>query len=318
MGMAKHITGIHHVTAMAGDPQTNIDFYAGVLGLRLVKLTVNYDDPGTYHLYYGDYSGQPGTILTFFPWKDIPKGRAGAGQVTITSFSVPAGSYSYWTDRLAGRGIDYEGPEARFGERALSFRDPDGMAVELIEAEDARTGWKSGPVPKAAAIRGFHSATLAVARLDATARLLTDVMGFEEIGPEGNRRRFQAGDGRPHQIVDLIETPRERRGFQGAGSVHHIAWRVPSDQEQAEWRTDLVSKGYQVSPVTDRKYFHSIYYREPSGILFEIATDPPGFTVDEPLDTLGQTLVLPAWLEPSRKELALILPKLDRLEVQHA
>ena len=316
--MQKQITGIHHVTAIAGDPQKNLDFYSGVLGLRLVKLTVNYDDPGTYHLYYGDYSGQPGTILTFFPWKGIPKGRAGAGQMTVTSFSVPIGSLSYWKTRLNAHGVAFEEAAARFNEQALLVHDPDGMKVELVEAEDQRTGWAGGPVPEQAAIRGFHSATLSVARLDASERLLTEVMGFEKISQQGDHHRFQTGDGRPHQIVDVIETPREQRGFQGAGSVHHIAWRVPTDGDQAEWRTELVSKGFQVSPVMDRKYFHSIYYREPSGILFEIATDPPGFTVDEPLETLGQKLVLPAWLEPSRQELAGVLPKLELLEAQHA
>ena len=316
--MAKQITGIHHVTAIAGDPQKNIDFYAGVLGLRLVKLTVNYDDPGTYHLYYGDYSGHPGTILTFFPWPNVPRGTAGAGQMTVTSFSVPRGSFSYWLERLGAAGVDVRGPAFRFDEQVLWFRDPDGMAIELIEGEDTRPAWDGGPIPVEAAIRGFHSATLAVARLDASTRLLTSVMGFRKTGNEANRHRFQTGSGQPHQIVDLIETPRQQRGLQGAGSVHHIAWRAPSDAEQLEWRANLVSAGHSVTPVTDRTYFHSIYYREPSGILFEIATDPPGFTVDESLPELGHKLVLPAWLEPSREELSAILPKLERFEVQHA
>lgn len=315
--MTKQLTGIHHVTAIAGDPQQNLNFYTNVLGLRLVKQTVNYDDPGTYHLYYGDYSGQPGTILTFFPWKGIPQGRPGAGQMTVTAFSVPVGSLPFWIARLDANGVDVEGPAERFQQRVMQLRDPDGMALELVEAQDERAGWGGGPIPGEAAIRGFHSATLAVARLEASTRLLTDVMGFRETNREGNRHRFQTAGGRPHQIVDLIETARGERSLQGAGSVHHIAWRVSTDAEQAEWRSELVTKGYQVSPVTDRKYFHSIYYREPSGILFEIATDPPGFSVDEPLDSLGQKLVLPAWLEPSREELVQILPKLERWEAQH-
>ena len=278
--MAKEISGIHHITAIAGDPQKNLDFYAGVLGLRLVKLTVNYDDPGTYHLYYGDYSGHPGTILTFFPWRGVPKGRAGAGQLTVTSFAAPEGSLAYWTDRLRSHDVAVGRPVERFGERALSFRDPDGMALELVESADAGTD--------PTAIRGFHSATLAVSRLDASAKLLTGDMGFRKVAQEANRHRFATGEGKAHQIVDLVETPREQRGSQGAGSVHHIAWRVPTDAEQVEWRSDLLATGLEVTPVIDRTYFHSIYYREPSGILFEIATDPPGFTVDEPLESLGQ------------------------------
>jgi glyoxalase family protein len=281
-----------------------------VLGLRLVKLTVNYDDPGTYHLYYGDYSGHPGTILTFFPWRGVPKGRAGAGQLTVISFAVPKGSFAYWTDRLRAHDVAVGQPEERFGERALLLRDPDGMALELVESADA----DNDPT----AIRGFHSATLAVSRLDASAKLLTGEMGFRKVAQEGNRHRFATGEGNAHQIVDLVETPREQRGFQGAGSVHHIAWRVPTDAEQVEWRSDLLARGLEVTPVIDRTYFHSIYYREPSGILFEIATDPPGFTVDEPLENLGQKLVLPAWLEPSRAELTGILPKLEMTEAQHA
>jgi glyoxalase family protein len=308
--MAKEISGIHHITAIAGDPQKNLDFYAGVLGLRLVKLTVNYDDPGTYHLYYGDYSGHPGTILTFFPWRGVPKGRVGAGQLTVTSFAVPQGSLAYWMDRLRAHDVAVGQPEERFGERVLLFRDPDEMALELVESANA------GADPTA--IRGFHSATLAVSRLDSSAKLLTEGMGFRKIAQATNRHRFATGDGKAHQIVDLVETPRDQRGLQGAGSVHHIAWRVPTDGAQVEWRSDLLARGLEVTPVIDRTYFHSIYYREPSGILFEIATDPPGFTVDEPLESLGQTLVLPAWLEPSRGELSGILPKLELTEAQHA
>ena len=306
----KQITGIHHVTAIAGDPQRNLDFYRGLLGLRLVKLTVNFDDPETYHLYYGDYSGRPGTIITFFPWKGVPKGRTGAGQMTVTAFEVPTGSLDYWKRRLTSGGVDVEGPDPLFADEVLSFRDYDGMRVELVatgEADQANPG-----------IRGLHSAVLAVGRFTATERLLTESMGFRKLGQDANRVRYQASAGGAHSIVDLIDTDLSIRGLQGAGSVHHIAWRVDDDATQLEWREKLTGQGLSVSPVMDRKYFHSIYYREPSGVLFEIATDPPGFTVDEPLETLGQSLVLPAWLEPSRADLVKVLPKLTVAEVQHA
>lgn len=314
----EQITGIHHVTAIAGEPQKNLDFYSGILGLRLVKLTVNYDDPGTYHLYYGDYSGNPGTLLTFFPWRGMPRGKAGAGQVTVTSFAVPGGSLNYWTRKLRENGVE---PTSivRFDEEAITFQDYDGMAIELISSKqpDARTGWVGGPIPDEAAIRGFHSATLATSRLDASAKLLTATMGFRKTEQDGKRHRFETGAGGAHSIVDLVETAHADQGRQGAGSVHHIAWRVPTDEQQRTWREKLVSRGLGVSPVTDRKYFHSIYYREPNGILFEIATDLPGFTVDEPLESLGETLVLPPWLERDREELVGSLPQLHLPELPH-
>ena len=316
----EQITGIHHITAIAGDPQKNLDFYAGILGLRLVKLTVNYDDPGTYHLYYGDYSGNPGTILTFFPWRGMPRGRAGAGQVTVTSFSVPGGSLDYWTSRLREHGIESTSTARRFDEEVIGFHDYDGMAIELVSAKslDLRTGWVGGPIPDQAAIRGFYGATLATGRFDASSKLLTATMGFRKTAQDGKRHRFETAAGGPHSIVDLVETAGADQGRQGTGSVHHVAWRVSTDEQQRTWREKLVSQGLGVSPIMDRKYFHSIYYREPSGILFEIATDPPGFLVDEPLELLGQKLVLPPWLEPSREELVGILPPLQLPELQHA
>lgn len=313
------ILGIHHVTAIAGDPQRNHDFYAGVLGLRLVKLTVNYDDPGTYHLYYGDYSGQPGTLLTFFPWQGMPKGVAGAGQMTVTSFSVPSDSLDFWAKRLKQRDIPSTGPAVRFDDRVLSFQDYDGMQVELVAPGklDPRPGWPDGPVPADVAIRGIHGAAFAVARPEETIRLLRDRMGLRAAGKEGDRERFEIGDGHVSWFVDLINTPAARRGRQGAGSVHHIAWRTATDEQQLAWRKELAGLRYGVTPVIDRKYFHSIYYREPNGILFEIATDPPGMTVDEPLQDLGHRLVLPPWLEAQRAEVVQALPKLEILEAQH-
>ncbi len=314
----KQILGIHHVTAIAGSPQGNIDFYAGVLGLRLVKLTVNFDDPNTYHLYYGDYSGRPGTILTFFPWRDIPRGIPGGGQMTGTSLSVPLNSLEYWKDRLASHGVRVEQHDD-----TLAFRDSDGMQLELAAVADARPGWPGGPVPDEAAIRGLHGATLAVDRADGTARLLTETMGFEEsegyAESHAGRRRFTISDGQVEAFVDLV--PPKTRGRQGAGSVHHIAWRTATDEQQLAWRAELTGHRFGVSPVMDRTYFHSIYYREPNGILFEIATDSPGFTVDEPVENLGSKLILPPWIEPHRADLVRALPPLElphSMEAQHA
>lgn len=293
------IAGIHHITAIAGDPQRNLDFYAGLLGLRLVKLTINFDDPGTYHLYYGDGLGHPGTILTFFPWPKAALGRHGTGQVTAIAFAVPKGAITYWTRRLP-----QHRPFERFGERGLSFLDPDGLALELIATENvnAERAFSEGPVPLEYAIHGFHSATLAEEGHSRTAELLTRTMGLEFAGQKGNRFRYGP--------ADVLCAPEEPPGRVSVGTVHHIAWRTPNDEQQRAWREELARQGYNVTPVIDRKYFHSIYYREPGGILFEIATDPPGFTVDEALEDLGSRLQLPPWLEPARRELLSILPPL--------
>lgn len=310
--MNKQILGIHHVTAIAGDPQTNLDFYAGLLGLRLVKLTVNFDDPGTYHLYYGDGVGHPGTILTFFPWPGAPKGHRGTGQVTETAFAVPENAVGFWTARLAERRVAFKGPFDRFGERVISFADPDGLGIELIGTKMTRDdrAYQAGPVPLESAIRGFHSATLTQADPLETAALLTDTMGFKLVMQEGDRFRYAARSGDPASLVDIIHAPEERQGRVLVGTVHHIAWRTGDDEEQLRWRAELTRLNYGVSPVMDRRYFHSIYYREPGGILFEIATDPPGFSVDEAPDELGSKLVLPSWLEPERTKLEAVLPPL--------
>jgi glyoxalase family protein len=310
--MSKQILGIHHITAIAGDPQSNLDFYAGALGLRLVKLTVNFDDPGTYHLYYGDGVGHPGTILTFFPWPKAPRGRRGTGQVTETAFAIPENALPYWIARLAEHGVAFEGPFDRFGEQVISFSDPDGMGIELVATKTARSNraYQDGPVPLEFAIRGFHSATLTEGDHRATDGLLTDTMGFKLVGEDGNRIRYAADSGEAARLVDLIHSPHEKPGRVLAGTVHHIAWRTVDDAQQRGWRTALAGLNYGVSPVMDRKYFHSIYYREPGGILFEIATDPPGFAVDEAPEELGSKLVLPPWLEPERKQLESVLPPL--------
>jgi glyoxalase family protein len=317
--MKKQILGIHHVTAIAGDPQSNLDFYAGVLGLRLVKLTVNFDDPGTYHLYYGDGVGHPGTILTFFPWPHAPRGRRGTGQVTETAFAIPERAIDFWTARLAERRVAFKGPFDRFGEPVISFSDPDGLGIELIGSKATRDdrAYQAGPVPLGFAVRGFHSATLCQADLGETAALLTDTMGFKLVAQDGDRFRYAADSGEPAGLVDVLHAPHERPGRVLAGTVHHIAWRTADDEEQLRWLAELTRLNYGVSPVMDRKYFHSIYYREPGGILFEIATDPPGFSVDEAPEELGSKLVLPPWLEAERTKLETVLPPL-RLPARQA
>jgi glyoxalase family protein len=303
------IPGIHHITAIAGDPQQNVDFYSGLLGLRLVKRTVNFDDPGSYHLYYGDAAGHPGTIMTFFAWPGVPRGRQGAGQIGATAFSIPPESTHYWTDRLQQNGVTVKTSGPRFGETVLAFDDPDGMTLELIAApNDSRPGWRDGPVPAEHAIRGFHSATLWIQRHAPSAALLAGVMGFQRIGQEGDRLRYATGSGEPGAMVDLLAIPAAPRALQAAGTVHHIAWRVAGDADELAWQQELKRNGVHVTDVRDRQYFHSIYYREPGGILYEIATDPPGFTVDEPEDALGTALKLPPWLEPKRAEIDALLP----------
>ena len=310
--MDKRIPGIHHITAIASDPQRNLDFYTQALGLRLVKLTVNFDDPGTYHFYFGDASGRPGTILTFFPWARAPRGRQGTGQVTTISFSIPQGALAYWQERLASEGISTAQPQQRFDEQVLAFSDPDGLQLELVAhpGAEARPGWAGGPVPAEHAIRGFSGAALTVDDYELTADLLTTVMGFRLVGQEGQRCRYTVGEGADLARVDLVNAPELPQGQIAAGTVHHIAWRTPDDEQQLAWRAELQQVGMQVTPVRDRQYFHSIYFYEPNGILFEIATDPPGFATDETPETLGTHLKLPPWLEPQRAALEHKLPKL--------
>jgi glyoxalase family protein len=305
------ISGIHHITAITADAQKNIDFYCGVLGLRLVKLTVNFDDPGSYHLYYGDDLGHPGSILTFFAWGGAYRGRIGPPQVTTTAFAVPSGAQQYWTERLHEHGVALQPAEQRLGEQVLSFVDPDGLRLEIVAAGQTfnHAALTGGPVPPEHSIRGFHSATLAEEGYESTARLLTEVMGFRAIGSDGNRFRYRAaGDSEFASTIDLLSVPNAPRGRMGAGVVHHIAFRTPSDEQQEVWRRTLGSLGYNVTPVMDRTYFHSIYYPEPGGVLFEIATEPPGFTVDQKPEELGTGLMLPPWLEPHRAQIEQVLP----------
>lgn len=304
--------GIHHVTAIAGDPQCNVDFYAGVLGLRMVKKTVNFDDPFTYHLYFGDQEGRPGSIMTFFPWgPNGMRGRSGAGQVTVTAFAVPAGALPYWQERLARFGITTGDPQIRFGESLLQFRDADGLHIEIIATEnDPRGGAANGIIPEEHAIRGFHSVTLSAAHHEPTISLMTGQLGFQRVVDDGSRFRLAAGDQSAGTIVDVRHQPREPRGVMGIGAVHHVAFRIENDAHQVAIRERLLRLGYQVSPVMDRNYFHSIYFREPGGVLFEGATDPPGFAVDESPETMGSTLRLPPWLEEERRQIERKLPQL--------
>ena len=305
--------GIHHVTAIATDPRRNLDFYAGLLGLRLVKKTVNFDDPGTYHLYYGDESGRPGTLLTFFPWPGARRGARGSAQVTATALSVPTGSLEAWSRRLARAGVPHDDPSTRFDERVLRFDDPDGMRLELVEDEAARdvAPWADGPLGEDLAIRGIHSTTLGLAAIEPTAELLTGLFGARAIGEQSARARFRfAGTGIGSR-VDLLHRPDEGHGRIAAGSVHHVAFRAADDDEHAIWRDAVRATGLGVTPVQDRQYFHSIYFREPGGVLFEIATDPPGFTWDETVDGLGSALKLPPWLEADRGSIEGRLPDLE-------
>jgi glyoxalase family protein len=311
--MSIKTSGLHHVTAIGGDPQRNADFYLRTLGLRLVKTTVNFDDPGTYHLYYGDSSGKPGSLMTFFPWPDAPSGRHGTGQATTTSFSVPESSIGWWKQHLTAQGIKTGEVRNADNEDTLTFRDPDGLKLALVAHPqgDPRDPWDTELVPAEHAVRGLHSVTLSVNKEDATAGMLTDGLGLSFATQDGNRLRFAAGEGGPGALVDVLVTPDAPRGLVAAGTVHHVAWRAPDEATQKTWREELVDQGVNVTSILDRQYFRSIYFREPGGTLLEVATDEPGFAIDEPLLELGRALKLPPWLEPRREEIRHMLPKLN-------
>lgn len=298
--MAKLISGLHHVTALASDPQKNVDFYTKVLGLRLVKKTINFDAPDVYHLYYGDQTGNPGSIMTFFPFPGMYKGKRGSGQLTITGFSISADSIDFWMERLAELAIDFQGPTERWNETVLYLEDPDGIGIELVaNKSDVRVGYERDDIPAKHAIKGFHHVQLDVRNKDVTAALLTNYMNHEPVAEMENRIRLAANDV-SGAYVDLNVDPNLLRGSEGAGIVHHVAFRTESDETQLEIKENLRRIGYHSSPVMDRQYFHSVYFREPNGILFEIATDPPGFLVDEEEAALGETLKLPPWEESRR------------------
>jgi glyoxalase family protein len=314
--MDDRILGIHHVTAIVGEPQENVDFYTIVLGLRLIKRTVNFDDPYTYHLYYGDELGRPGTIVTFFPWPGAQRGSNGTGQVSAMAFSVPDGGLDYWAARLTENDCRYGGPEERFGRQVLSFYDPSGLLLELIAQPgvEAQPYWSGGTVPHEYAIRGLSGVTMTVGQLEPTAALLTDVLDFRHVATASNRARYEVGDGGPGAQVDVVSRPDVPFGNIAVGSVHHVAWRVAGDEQELVWREKIIRSGFEVTEVRDRNYFHSIYFREPGGVLFEIATDTPGFATDEAPETLGRALKLPQWLEPMRGQIEQRLPMIGNRE----
>ena len=303
--------GLHHVTAIASDPGRNVDFYSRVLGLRLVKQTVNFDSPDTYHLYYGDEHGNPASLLTFFPWAGIPRGRQGTGLATATAFSVPSSSLGWWHNRLRALNVDVDSPTKRGDEDVLTLRDHDGMVLDLVGADgDHRSGWDGvAAIPNEHAVRGLHSVTLSQSQLDPTAGMLINRLGMGISTEDQGRTRFAMADGQAGALVD-VATITGGRGLQSAGTVHHIAFRAPDLATMSTWQQELLGEGVQVTQILDRQYFKSIYFREPGGVLFEIATDTPGFDIDEPLLELGRSLKLPPWLEPSRDQIAASLPEL--------
>ncbi|MFB6234081.1 MAG: VOC family protein [Halopenitus sp.] len=300
--------GIHHVTAIGSDPSRNREFYTETLGLRLVKQSVNQDDVGVYHLFYGDERGSPGTSMTFFPYVDANSGQVGTGQVSTVAFLVPESALDYWVDRLDEAGVEAAEREERFGDTVIAFEDPDGLPLELVAVDDDPEGHPpKGPVPAEHAIRGFQSVTLSLASAEETAGLLK-TMGFEATQSDHDRQRFES-DGDLGYAVDLLEDPHAQRGRPGAGTVHHVAFRVDED-EQEDWRDVLIEAGLRPTEIIDRKWFKSVYAREHAGVLFEFATESPGYTVDEELSALGERLVLPEWLEDQREEIEANLPEL--------
>ncbi|WP_205195500.1 ring-cleaving dioxygenase [Chitinophaga sp. Cy-1792] len=307
------IEGIHHVTAISGNAKKNYDFYTRVMGLRFVKKTVNFDDPNTYHFYYGDEKGTPGTILTFFPWEDIMTGRRGTHMATEIGYSVPEGSLDFWLKRLDKENIIYNKPSSKFGEVYLTFLDRDGLKIELTvpEKSDDRTPWVTQEINEDVATRGFHHVTLTLEDIQPTADLLVSVFDYTLVKNHTNRYRFAGPNGEKGGYIDLVEAKGEQRGHVAGGSVHHVAFRVADDAAQLELRQILEDRGLHVTAQLDRKYFRSVYFREPGGVLFELATDQPGFTVDEPVQELGTHLMLPEQFEAQRAEIESRLIKLD-------
>lgn len=305
--------GIHHITALASDPKRNYDFYTKVLGLRLVKKSINQDDPETYHFFFGNRIGEPGTGMTFFPHKDIQQGQAGSGQAVETAFAIPKAALSFWMDRFHALKISYDGPVTRFGESVITVRDPDGLFIELVavDYDDQGDVWTTDEIGYEHAIRGFHASTLWVEKMEKTERILTEYFGFKKIGQEENRHRYSTGEKGIGQIVDIRDTSGFPRGRPGAGTIHHVAFRAGSDEHEQEMMQAIKETGANITPVIDRYYFHSVYFREPNGILFEIATDEPGFTVDEIPENLGARLQLPPKFEPYRNEIEAKLPVID-------
>lgn len=311
--MEDRILGLHHITAIAGNAKQNLDFYTKVLGQRFVKKTVNFDDPGTYHFYFGDEKGTPGSILTFFPWEGVRRGVNGAGMATGIGYSVSENSLAFWKDRFKRFNVKHEEVAERFGEKFLHFQDPDGLQIDLVESEieDKRKPWETDEIKSENASKGFHSVTLTLNKVDPTALVLTDILGYKLLKQEGNRYRFITDAIENASIVDIIEAPGLGNGINSAGTNHHVAFRVKDDNILMEFREKVLSKGLNITPKIDRDYFFSLYFREPGGVLFELATENPGFDRDEPLDELGTHLKLPKQYEPARKEIEKVLPQLD-------
>jgi len=310
----RQVEGLHHVTAIAGSAQENVDFYAGLLGMRLVKRSVNQDDPGTYHLFYADAAGHPGTDLTFFPWAQLAPSRPGAGLANEVSLAVPPGTLGWWEERLAARDVRRDPVETRFGERALPIEDPHGLRVALVETSSAHdrafAPWEGSTVPADHQIRGLDGARIQVRQLGPTTAMIGGAMGFRAGGSEGEWHRWEVPSGGSGRHLDLRELPDARRGAWGTGSIHHLAFRVGDDEHQLAVRAQVEEGGAQPTEVIDRFWFRSVYFKEPGGVLFELATDGPGFGVDEALEHLGESLVLPPWLEAHRSEIEAVLPPL--------
>lgn len=308
-----NVLGLHHITAIAGMAQQNLDFYTGVLGLRLVKKTVNFDDPGTYHFYYGDEYGNAGTILTFFPWQGIAKGRNGAGMATEIAYAIPAGSMDFWIERFGDKQVMLGEAVERFGEIYQPFLDPDGLRLSVVETNlnDNRQGWESAEVARTVASNGFYNTTLTLRELEPTAKILTELLDYQQVAQEGNRFRFENSNVSTAAVIDVLVDEHASRGSNLAGTNHHIAFSVNDSEDQMALREKILSAGLQITPQIDRDYFHSLYFREPGGVLFEIATKDPGFDVDEPVAELGLTLKLPKQFEEHRNEIESILPPLS-------
>ncbi|MFD3001481.1 ring-cleaving dioxygenase [Pontibacter toksunensis] len=311
--MEDRILGLHHITAIADRAKQNLDFYTKVLGLRLLKKTVNFDDPGTYHLYYGDEVGSPGTILTFFPYEGSRRGRVGTGMASHIGYSVPEGSFDFWIKRLQEHDVTFSQPAEKFGEQYISFKDPDGLQLELVipKNNDTRKPWETGEVKANVATRGFHSVTLTLRSVKQTAEVLTELLGFKLLEQNGNYHRYMTDAVDNAAIIDLIEEPTANRGDGGAGTNHHIAFRVKDEETLMRFRERIAGRGLNITDKIDRNYFYSLYFREPGGVLFEIATDNPGFAIDEPVDKLGSSLLLPPQYEAHRARIEAVLPKLD-------
>ena len=310
--MENTINGIHHITAIAGNAKRNFDFYTKVLGLRLVKKTVNFDDPQTYHLYYGDKEGTPGTILTFFPWENIQTGRRGARQATEIGYSVPESSFDFWLNRFEKHNVTYNKVAEKFGEPYLTFLDPDGLKLELIASKtpDNRLPWETDEVKAENATKGFHNVTITTNKMQPTADILTGVFGYRLLEQHVNRFRFVTDNVDNAAIIDLVEVAGEVAGHVAGGSVHHVAFRVKNEETLMYYREKIAALGLHITDKIDRNYFYSLYFREPGGVLFELASDNPGFSVDEPVETLGEHLKLPAQYEEMRSSLETTLPKL--------